>query len=622
MRPVFVTRVLMLAIVVGSAARCGVKDETGGRVPDPPRRVIMIAVDSLRTDHLGYAGYERDTSPWLDGLAAKSANFLWAISPANETVRSVASYFSGRPYSQIQSNMWATGIPEDIETLAELLHEHGFTNSMYTANANLIVRPGYGQGFDRVRFVSTPAKPASSIDEITETIAGDYKPTGGREFVYVHTMDVHHPYRPPAPYGSMFTERYERDAVREGGVYLDGGDRQVWSTLPYWSEEHDVQAEDIAFLRGLYDGAIRYTDGRLPALLEALSWDPDKDLLVITADHGEHLFEQGWWMHFATLTPMEVRVPLIVHYGGIPARRIDAPVSLLDLYPTIAAWYGLDPPKGTFGVSLLPALMGADPTEHAVLSEKAPRNGRGAAIVGDAYWYEFSSVRNYLKPWLRWPREDFLYAYREDPLASENRVDEEPAIADTLNGRLRAANPRWSAYTRDVLREDSGELSLGPDRLDDGCCPNSEAAVRSVADSEGGTTWRVDMTGMDLAFHAENLRPYEPYCLTLPYRLEQGRARLAFIPEDGGDVDWHYVFAKPTDGETTFQSTIVPSATSGTFAVTFESDTKAELGRPRLRRLVFDHVESWPRPPEAEGGLASDELTPQDRARLKALGYL
>ena len=95
---VFRTGSALLAVAAFVCGGCSAPEHASDPVESgPPRRVIWLVIDSLRADHLGMHGYERDTSPWLDEFAADSVSFDWALSPSNETLVSVAAYFTGQP---------------------------------------------------------------------------------------------------------------------------------------------------------------------------------------------------------------------------------------------------------------------------------------------------------------------------------------------------------------------------------------------------------------------------------------------------------------------------------------------------------------------------------------------
>ena len=106
-----------------------------------------------------------------------------------------------------------------------------------------------------------------------------------------------------------------------------------------------------------YDSEIRYMDDRFRGLYEALGWDRDT-IVIVTADHGEEFWDRGMGGHAHTLQEELLRVPLIVIGGGYPAGRVEAPVGLVDVLPTLRSLVGLPRDDRNEGVSLIPALAG------------------------------------------------------------------------------------------------------------------------------------------------------------------------------------------------------------------------------------------------------------------------
>ncbi len=604
--------------------------------PAAPRRVIWIAIDSLRADHLGYSGYGRDTSPWLDQLAKKSVSFDWAISPANLTVLSVGSYLLGKPYSvdterdfdaQHLTRSETRRIPEDEVTLPEALAAAGVRSLSYSAHPWVPRDRGFGQGFESVHLVGTPGKFLSDIDEMIRAIAQTYVQSAGREFIYVHTMDVHHPYRTPYPYGNTFAPSYSGDVVREGDIRF--GERagvHLRSIHPFWNQLVDVSDDDIAMLRGLYDGAIRYTDDKLPELLDALHWDPARDILIVSADHGEQLFEMGWWGHFATLSPMECHVPLLINSAHFAPRRVHAVVSLMDLYPTILDLFGVNAKPSVYAKSLRPTLEGGVAPSGTAYTESQPWSALSAAWISGDYWYWMRGSRWKLEPWHLWPYQESMYRFREDPLFEHDLIGDRPQEADEMNRALRAYHPRWTHFTRERMRGSDAGVALGENLLKPVGDPPQASGIGFV---DGA--WVLDTTQAHLVYRAEGLVAKEPVLFEMRYQLDSGRIRIRApmlrrdvlsavetLEQDG----WEYICARPTTGMVAVSAPVVPVGDSVEFVIDVVPGTKALIQPPTLRSMTYDRIlptsaEEWAdSPPD---GL---DLSPAERERLRALGYL
>ncbi|MFP6597710.1 MAG: sulfatase-like hydrolase/transferase, partial [Candidatus Hydrogenedentota bacterium] len=195
----------------------------------------------------------------------------------------------------------------------------GFDTFLWSANMHLKKR-GFGQGFTNKTTHYLQTKGSISIEGMIRQIKDKYHSNGKPEFHYVHTMDVHFPYLPPHPFEWQFISRatpYVRH-ISKTGVPLDDLGERIESSLPYYAETHDLEFDDNQHLKNLYDGSIRYTDHYLPELLETLNYDPNSDMLIITADHGEQFYLHGWWGHGRLLLPEEIHVPLIIKHPDFP----------------------------------------------------------------------------------------------------------------------------------------------------------------------------------------------------------------------------------------------------------------------------------------------------------------
>ena len=214
------------------------------------------------------------------------------------------------------------------------------------------------------------------------------------------------------------------------------------------SDEVEVTAERVQAARRGYYGAISLVDDHVGAVLDALAETglADDTVILFTSDHGDMLGERGLWYK---MSPFEgsIRVPLLVH---APARfapgRVAAPVSLLDLLPTIVDLAGESPPP-VDGVSLLPALEGAELPERDVPLEYLAEGVRAPQVT---------LVRGPLKLVRGTGEADLLYDVDADP---EERVDvaEDPAYATELEDLARAAGERWEIATLDEAVRESQE---------------------------------------------------------------------------------------------------------------------------------------------------------------------
>jgi arylsulfatase A-like enzyme len=581
------------------------------RGPAAPERVIVVVVDSLRADHLGFMGYEKPLTPWIDGVAAESVAFTRAYSPSSTTVPSVPALFTGKPYSHLfQEPRGKLLIPESEVTLAETFGAHGFRNYSWSANP-FVCSPGFTQGFDHAVCAAPQARVTMTLDELTALIERDYRPTGGREFHYIHTMDVHHPYDAPMPYDTMFLSEPPHprgvDAVQYGNL-VDFDGAPVWSCHPYWAQNNAVDEADIAYARELYEGTIRYTDEHLPRLLAALNYDPKRDLLIITSDHGEQFFEHDSWRHGRSLKPQETHVPLVMHFAGFPAARVDTPVSWHDLYPTFCDLFGWEAPAGLAGRSLAPALRGGALESAPVYIESEATLLAGAAYIeGDTFYY-LETERWRVQPERAWPYLEGLYDLAADPAALRNLAAEAPEDAARANAALRALEPRWQPFDSDTIRE--RPVTFGDNLF-----------AEPVEPETSGTGWPHTFASAEIRIPAAIAEPDAPHWLELPFTLHSGTLRLSLETEDGHTF-WSYTARRAHEAEGfPLACRVRPETGTAILRIRVDDGGAVELGEPSLRRMQVPLHE-----PVAVGAAGDDvggqrELSPEDQERIEALGY-
>ena len=374
-------RRLLLAVVVlalpASLAGCRSGDPDPASAPTATAaaaartverpNVVLISVDTLRADHLGAYGYARPTSPNLDALARRGTTFERATSPSSWTLPAHASLLSGLSPYRHGAISGQSRIRDDVPLLAELLGPHGY-HTVAFVNAPFVSRRfGFARGFDR--FDQRFEQRRRDVAERQEAILGAVATLEPPFFLFLHYMDVHTPYRPPAEFNLFAKDRRSNEVLRDLGVksVLD---------LQHAAREGPlaISAEDRDRLIDLYDGEIRALDAHLGELLRRLDERFPDTVVVLTSDHGEEFLEHGGFGHGDTLYEEVLHVPLIVAGPGVAAdARVPAVVSLVDVAPTLLARVGAPVPAGLDGRSLL-----------AELGTGTGANGASAAADGAA----------------------------------------------------------------------------------------------------------------------------------------------------------------------------------------------------------------------------------------------
>ena len=303
----------------------------------PVRRpnVLIYLVDTLRADRLGCYGYDRPTSPSLDSFAAEATLFETAIGQSSWTRASMASIFTGVWPPTHGTTGWKHQLPDDFETLVEVLDEAGYQTAAFVGNPQITIRYGFGQGFDR--FAREIKRPSSDYTQMA-TKWLDALTSREPWFIYVHTMDPHAPYRPPEPFMSEFAPN----------------DDQIPTWKPRWKWPEEV----LPFFSDRYDGEVAFNDSSFGDLLLGLGERGlyEDTLIVFTSDHGEEFREHGRWRHGENLHAETLNVPLIIRFPGqSTAKRVTMPAQHIDLMPTILEYVGLEIPSVVQGRSLLGA---------------------------------------------------------------------------------------------------------------------------------------------------------------------------------------------------------------------------------------------------------------------------
>jgi hypothetical protein len=420
------------------------------------------------------------------------------------------------------------------------------------------------------------------------------------------------------------TKPYTRATVREG-MLVDAHNKLVLSNLPYHSEAHDVRQEDIDFILSQYDGAIRYTDAKIPELLDALHYDAGQDMLVITADHGEQFFEHGFFSHGKLLFTEETNVPLLVNYAPWKPAVHATPVSLLDLFPTLCDLYGVRRPDGLAGVSLLPVLQGEPPASRLICCEGPDWFGPHAAVVQDGYLYYLNARMDKLMPWRIWRPAEGLFDLASDYACEHNLAAAEPDRAAHMNALLRELNPRYRNLTPDRVRGADADVALGRSLLEtaDGTTTSWElkGSPSVMPLEEGDVRFEGEPVQIVLEVPGESVRSH--CVLEVRYILKSGRLVIEWWR--GGETHAHYEYEcrKPTADWTTVRKTFWVDRERPRIVIRMTVPGKARVAPPRV--LPIETNTTFPIVPvevAAESAPSEEPMTDAERERLEALGYI
>jgi arylsulfatase len=369
--------------------------------------LLFITIDALRASHLGSAGYARPTSPNLDRLAREGIRFAAAFTNAPMTVPSLPQILSSAVFPTGDSpNLLSSLAAGGIRRTAAFIH-NPFLGHWLTIRAR--------DGFDVVHDTAWRA------DRLSRAAIKWLDAFGGERFaLYLHFLDTHTPYQVPEPWATTFADPAYRGPI--GARFGDVDGAQAGRYGP----------EDRRHVIALYDGAIRFVDAEVGRVLDHLAARNllDSTLVVVSADHGEELWDRGGFFHGQSLHDELLHVPLLVRLpGGAHAGRVvTAQVPTLDIVPTIADVLALPSFPEFEGESLLPLVAGDTPGPPRLVFARAanPRFPYRFAVRTPSH-----KLIQTVDPW-----GEELYDLGADPGERRNLIDD-PGARDVL-ARLRA----------------------------------------------------------------------------------------------------------------------------------------------------------------------------------------
>jgi arylsulfatase len=332
--------------------------------------VLLLTVDALAAGHVGFMGYDRETTPRLDARVEDGAWFTNCIAQSSHTRESMPSLF----YSAYPFTLGDVGlVPEDRPTLATTLSEAGFETAGFHSNPYLSRAYGFDRGFDEfddalplgrnrlgvfahrvLNYLRT--RPYTRADELNQTGLDWLDRTDGRRFLWLHYMDPHGPYQPPARHQRVFHE----EPVSASDA------KDLWRKSV---DEPDVlSATERDTLVDLYDAEIRYTDEMLDGFLSEIEErDLGETLVMLGADHGDLFGEHGRFGHPRRLFEELIHVPLVLFGDSVTPGQTERVVRNVDIAPTALDAAGVDPPAAFVGRSLL-----AEPPDGDGENEEGP----------------------------------------------------------------------------------------------------------------------------------------------------------------------------------------------------------------------------------------------------------
>jgi arylsulfatase A-like enzyme len=457
-----VPRDAFFALALLAAGACG-----GDEPPRP--NVVWVVWDTARADRMSLYGHETKTTPFLDEWAKDARVFDDCLSASSWTVPSHASMFTGLLPAEHGAQHGHEQLDDELVTVAELLRDAGYQTFSWTANPHLSDAENFLQGFDtrrhpwddasidkaieiyesKVRPQDVPSelgsrfdrsgptpwvvKAAGSLARPTWTEWLDHRDEERPFFAFFNFMEAHRPLIPPRALRerTMTPDEVERSYVTRYDF------AETWA---YCFGMREWDPAELELLGKIYDAALLELDGLFEDLMRALEERglEGETLVILTADHGEHLGDRHLLDHQYSVAHALVRVPLVVRLPGKLAKgRESRPVTSFDLFPTVLELAGV----------------------------AAPKVGSGAA-------------RSLLRPDDERPRMSDYSRVFENPLKSVRKLDPERDVSRFEHGLVSLVLGRWK-----LVQEIGGsarlyDLSSDPAEAQDVAAEHPEEVAR------------------------------------------------------------------------------------------------------------------------------------------------
>jgi arylsulfatase A-like enzyme/Flp pilus assembly protein TadD len=379
-------RVALLLLGAATGVACG-SSAPGSRHPRAP--VVLISIDTLRSDHLPAYGYGGVRTPSLDRFRRDAILFTHAYSPCPLTLPSHLSMLTGLqpPEHGVRNNIGFAFRSADHPSLPTLLKRQGYATGAAVSAYVLRGETGLKAAFDSYEDAIDP-RPGAAFAEFqrpgaqTAALAKDWVQARPEEpfFFFLHLYEPHVPYDPPEPFRSRYPLAYDGEIALADAVVGDF----------------------LEFLRtyGMYDRA----------------------LIVVTSDHGEGLGDHGEEQHSVLLYREAIQVPLLLKLPQSVrrGRTFDEPAQLADLLPTVMDVLGLETPPAVKGVSLL-RLPASRPLYAETLYPRIQLGWSDLRSIVDGHYHYIDGPRPELYDLLEDPRETKDLAAAQAPVVSRMR---------------------------------------------------------------------------------------------------------------------------------------------------------------------------------------------------------
>ncbi len=401
--------------------------------------IILISMDTTRADHLGFYGYEFDTSPNLDRLAEKSLVFDNMICEVPLTSPSFSSMMSSQYPRLTGTTRNGLRLPETVPVLAEQFKNAGYdtfcVQSNWTLKSDL---SGLDRGFDiyhdafhKKRWgVIKAERDAKEVTRIAKDLL-ESKTFEAPIFAWIHYSDPHAPYKLHRTFNVSRKLNDDRRRVQR--------------------------------VSRRYDSEIAYTDHHIGELLQSLP--SENTILVFVGDHGESLWQHDYLGHGRHIYQSGLHVPFFIQGEGIDAGRSGLPVRGIDVAPTLLNLAGIIPSSTMQGLDVLDGTVSKDRVRVVeTYGGAVPKLPGARALMANRPPMRQAALKDSWK-FILGEHEESLFNLEDDPAELNNKTADHPEIADELRNRIVEWNTKHDRTSGDEaeLSEDDIEAldSLG-----------------------------------------------------------------------------------------------------------------------------------------------------------------
>ena len=399
-----------IALVLFSIVLVGCPKES--KVVQAPQDIILITIDTLRADSVGFAGNTKVKTPFLDRIASEGIVFTNAHAHNVVTLPSHTNIITGLyPYQHGVRDNSGFKLDPKYPTVAKMLRPAGYATGAFIGALPLDSRYGLNQGFDvyddnygkgqaSLDFVIQERPATAVLDAATRWWKSN---EGKKRFLWIHLYDPHAPYAPPEPFASQYASE------------------------PYLGE-------------------IAYVDDALGKAMPPLLGK--NTLLIVTADHGEALGDHGELTHGLFAYESTLKIPLIVWQPGVAHRVEAAYVRHIDIVPTILEKAGIAKPSALLGASLFD-------------SAKRDSYFESLSVAINRGWAPLTGVIHGSEKYIDLPIAE-LYDLPKDPRELHNLREERRRDVEEARGVLGSFHATAAAPNRNISAEEAAQLrSLG-----------------------------------------------------------------------------------------------------------------------------------------------------------------